>query len=255
MGSDRAVVAAREDRGPPRGTPLGSPPTRIEGDLVRAQERNRLGRRAQGVGLFGSHRLAPIARLATAGSLGEAASRTAQSPGGEGPDRLVPSVHRWLVRSGPKRGAQTGPNPTDRAKTGTKRHLVTEKKGIPLVAALTGANVHDVKVALAVVQAIPPIQGRRGRPRRRPQRLYGDKGYDSNPLRQALREMGIQPEIARRRTKDRLGKYRWVVERAFSWINQFRRLRIRYERLAEIHLAFLYLGCAVICWRKLIQWL
>jgi len=132
---------------------------------------------------------------------------------------------------------------------------VTEKKGIPLVATLTGANVHDVKVALAVVQAIPPIQGRRGRPRRRPQRLYGDKGYDSNPLRQALREMGIQPEIARRRTQDRLGKYRWVVERAFSWINQFRRLRIRYERLAEIHLAFLYLGCAVICWRKLIQWL
>ena len=120
---------------------------------------------------------------------------------------------------------------------------------------LTGANTHDVKAALATLQSIPPIQGRRGRPRRRPERLHGDKGYDSDPLRRALRQMRIRPEISRRRTKDRLGKYRWVVERAFSWINQFRRLRIRYERLAEMHLAFLYLGCAVICWRALTQWL
>ena len=120
---------------------------------------------------------------------------------------------------------------------------------------LTGANTHDVKAALATVQSIPPIQGRRGRPRRRPERLHGDKGYDSDPLRRALRQMRIRPEISRRRTKDRLGKYRWVVERAFSWINQFRRLRIRYERLAEMHLAFLYLGCAVICWRALTRWL
>ncbi len=120
---------------------------------------------------------------------------------------------------------------------------------------LTGANTHDVKAALSTVQSIPPIQGRRGRPRRRPERLHGDKGYDSDPLRRALRQMRIRPEISRRRTKDRLGKYRWVVERAFSWINQFRRLRIRYERLAEMHLAFLYLGCAAICWRALTQWL
>ena len=132
---------------------------------------------------------------------------------------------------------------------------MTEKKGIPLVVTLTGANAHDVTAALPTVHAIAPIKGRRGRPRCRPRRLYGDKGYDSEPLRHALRALRIQPEIAKRRTQDHLGRYRWVVERAFSWINQFRRLRIRYERLAEIHLAFLYLGCAIICWRKLVQWL
>jgi len=131
---------------------------------------------------------------------------------------------------------------------------VTEAQGIPLAITLTGANVHDVKQAEAMVQAIPPIQGRRGRPRRRPQRLVGDKAYDSDPLRQTLKRMGIQAELPKRRTKDRLGRYRWVVERTISWLNQFRRLRIRYERHPEIHLAFLQLGCALICWRALTQW-
>ena len=131
---------------------------------------------------------------------------------------------------------------------------MTEAQGIPLAITLTGANVHDVKQAEAMVQAIPPIQGRRGRPRRRPQRLVGDKAYDSDPLRQTLKRMGIQAELPKRRTKDRLGRYRWVVERTISWLNQFRRLRIRYERHPEIHLAFLQLGCALICWRALTQW-
>lgn len=131
---------------------------------------------------------------------------------------------------------------------------MTEAQGIPLAILLTGANVHDVTQAEAMVQAIPPIQGPRGRPRQRPQRLVGDKAYDSNPLRQTLKRMGIQAELPKRRTKDRLGRYRWVVERTISWLNQFRRLRIRYERHPEIHLAFLQLGCALICWRALTQW-
>lgn len=114
--------------------------------------------------------------------------------------------------------------------------------------------MHDVTQAEAMVQAIPPIRGRRGRPRRKPQRLVGDKAYDSNPLRQTLKRMGIQAELPKRRTKDRLGRYRWVVERTISWLNQFRRLRIRYERRPEIHLAFLQLGCALICWRAITQW-
>lgn len=131
---------------------------------------------------------------------------------------------------------------------------MTEAQGIPLAITLTGANVHDVTQAEAMVQAIPPIRGRRGRPRRRPERLVGDKAYDSDPLRLTLKRMGIQAELPKRRTQDRLGRYRWVVERTLSWLNQFRRLRIRYERRPEIHLAFLQLGCALICWRALTQW-
>ena len=48
-----------------------------------------------------------------------------------------------------------------------------------------------------------------------------------------------------------LGRWRWVVERTFAWLNQFRRLRVRYEKRADIHEAFLSLGCILICWRLL----
>ncbi len=92
-----------------------------------------------------------------------------------------------------------------------------------------------------------------GRPRRKPDRLYADRGYDSARHRDALRERGIEPVIAKRRTEhgSGLGMYRWVVERTLSWLHQHRRLRVRYDRRADIHEAFLTLGCALICWKKL----
>lgn len=65
----------------------------------------------------------------------------------------------------------------------------------------------------------------------------------------------IQPRIARRgiESSARLGRHRWVVERTLSWLNRYRRLKVRYERRAEIHQAFLSLGCALICWGFLQQ--
>lgn len=104
---------------------------------------------------------------------------------------------------------------------------------------------------LEVVDAIVPVRCRRGgRPRRRPDKLHADKAYDSKELRVGLRQRGITPRIARRGidSSERLGRYRWVVERTGAWLNQFRRLRIRYERRDDIHQAFLDLGCALICW-------
>jgi transposase len=67
-----------------------------------------------------------------------------------------------------------------------------------------------------------------------------------------LRSRGIIPRIARRgiESSERLGRYRWVVERTLSWLNRFRRLKVRYERRAEIHEAFLSLGCALVCWKQ-----
>jgi transposase len=80
-----------------------------------------------------------------------------------------------------------------------------------------------------------------------------DRGYDHDKYRRALRARGVRPVIARRRAGhgSGLGRQRWVVERTLAWLHNFRRLRTRYERLAELHLAFLHLGCALICWRML----
>jgi transposase len=126
---------------------------------------------------------------------------------------------------------------------------VTDANGIPLAATLTGANDHDVTQLLPLVEAIPPVRGQRGRPRRRPRRLQGDRAYDSKRHREALRKRGIQPVLARRNTEhgSGLGVYRWVVERTISWLHQLRRLRTRYERRDDIHEAFLTLGCIVVC--------
>ena len=150
-------------------------------------------------------------------------------------------------------GQQTGPNPTDRAKLGSKRHLICDGNGVPLAIQLTGANRNDSQHALALVDAIPLLQGQRGRPRFRPDCVIGDRGYDAEAIRQALRFRGIKPMLAKRNTEhgSGLGRSRWVIERTFAWLSQFRRLRVRYEKRADIHEALLSLGCALICWNFL----
>jgi len=122
-----------------------------------------------------------------------------------------------------------------------------------LAITLTGANAHDVTQLLPLVDGIRPVPGKRGRPRRRPQRVQGDRGYDSQPHREKLRQRGIQPVLARRNTEhgSGLGVFRWVVERTLAWLHQFRRLRTRYDRRDDIHEAFMSLGCAMICWNYL----
>lgn len=117
---------------------------------------------------------------------------------------------------------------------------------------LTGANTHDVTQLIPLVDAIPPLSGGKpGRPRSRPQRVQGDRAYHSQAHRQALRERGIQPVLARRNTPhgSGLGLTRWVVERTFSWLHGLRRLRTRFDRRDDIHQAFLKLGCALVCWK------
>jgi transposase len=83
--------------------------------------------------------------------------------------------------------------------------------------------------------------------------LLGDRGYDSRAHRQALRARRITPVIAKRETEhgSGLGKQRWVIERTISWLHQHRRLRVRYERRADIHEAFLSIACSLICLKQL----
>jgi transposase len=118
---------------------------------------------------------------------------------------------------------------------------------------LTAGNRNDITQLLALLDAIKPVHGRRGRPRKRPDQVIADRGYDSDHHRRELRRRGITPRLARRETEhgSGLGVYRWVIERSFSWLHQFRRLRTRYERDPSMHEAFMHLACAIICWRRL----
>jgi transposase len=118
---------------------------------------------------------------------------------------------------------------------------------------LTGGHRNDVTQLLPLLDAIPPIRGLRGRPRRRPGKVYADRGYHHDTYRRLLRARGITPVIARRGTAhgSGLGRLRWVVERTFAWLHAFRRLRTRYQRRADTHQAMLSLACSIICLRKL----
>src|SRR5215213_624919 len=98
-----------------------------------------------------------------------------------------------------KGGEKTGKNPTDRGKPGSKRHLVSDKNGVPLAVVLTAANIHDSTVFEEAVDAIEPIKGpREGRPRKRPEKLNADKGYNAKKCRKALRKRRIKSRIARK---------------------------------------------------------
>lgn len=223
-------------------------------DLVRAAHRHPVGVPATGAGLRVGHDvLAPAAGL-------ERGRRLAAAP--RGPARrtersfaagLVPPRGRLPPRQSAKRGSRTGPSPVDRGRAGSKHHLITDGHGTPLAVLLAGGNRNDVTQLLPLLDAIPPVRGRVGRPRRKPDSLFADRGYDHDIYRHQVRERGIAPAIARRGTQHGtgLGTYRWVIERSFAWLHGFRRLCISWERRADIHEAFLKLACRSITHRQL----
>lgn len=128
---------------------------------------------------------------------------------------------------------------------------MTEGAGIPLSFSLTGGNRNDVTELESLIEAVPPVRGRRGRPRQRPEELYGDRAYDHDKYRKKVRAKGIRPQIARRGQPhgSGLGKVRWVVERTIAWYYGMKRLRIRWERRDDIHEAFLGVATCIITWR------
>ncbi|MCZ6654724.1 MAG: transposase [Planctomycetota bacterium] len=103
----------------------------------------------------------------------------------------------------------------------------------------SAANVHDSNMAIALVETIGPIKQALGRPRRRPEVLLADPAYDAeDKIRQPLRRRGILPLIAERNTPhgSGLGQLRCVVEAAFNWLFNHRRLRVRYEKREDLRL-------------------
>ena len=148
-----------------------------------------------------------------------------------------------------------GPNPTDRAKSGAKRSLLTEANGIPIGLAIEGANKVDFKLVRQTLQSIPIP-----RPEPTPQAPQGmclDKGYDFDEVRALLQEFGFTAHIRARGEEAKAIKQeagfrarRWVVERTHSWMNRFRRLLVRWEKKAVNYLAFLHLACAYITYKR-----
>ena len=138
--------------------------------------------------------------------------------------------------------------------------VVVDGQGIPLGSTLASASPAEVKLAEQTLEAIKVPRSGKGRPKKRPARLIGDKAYDSDPLDQRLKEEKDIELIAphkqnRKRTKTQDGRKlrryrrRWKVERLFAWLHNFRRLPIRYEYHAENFLGMIQLGCAIILMR------
>ena len=120
---------------------------------------------------------------------------------------------------------------------------------MPLTVALMSGNRNDVTHLLPLVDGITLVAGKVGPPRQRSARIVADRGYDHDSYRRELWHRGVKPIIARRGTEhgSGLGRWRWVVERTFAWLHNYRRLRIRWERDPVVHMAFLTLACARIC--------
>ncbi len=196
--------------------------------------------------------LAAAAGLARGGRLGPCACQVARQNAWRGRPRLVACLGGLLFRAGQKGGRGTGPSPVDRGKKGTKRHLVVEGHGTPLGLIMTPANRNDGPELEAVLDAVPPVRGRRGHPRRRPDKLHGDKAYDSHRCRGHCRRRGIKARFARRgiEGRDHLGRHRWKVERTHARFGGFRRLVTRYERRDDIHLGLNLLAMCVITHRQ-----
>ncbi|MFF0033778.1 IS5 family transposase [Streptomyces avermitilis] len=154
-------------------------------------------------------------------------------------------------RAGRSARPKSGPSPVDRARPGSKHHVVTDAQGIPLAVSLTGGNRNDVTQLLPLLDKIPAVAGVVGRPRRRPDALLADRAYDHDKYRRLLWDRGIRPVIAERGVEhgSGLGIFRWVVERTIAWLHGFRRLRIRWERRDDIHEAFLGLATCLITHR------
>ncbi|MFE8910436.1 IS5 family transposase [Streptomyces globisporus] len=162
---------------------------------------------------------------------------------------VVDGSHIRALKGGSKRGR----SPVGRGRTGSKPHLIPDATGSPLAAALTGGNRHGVTQVIPRLKAVPPVRGKRSRPRHRPDVVPADRGYDHDRYRRLVWDLGVKPRIARRGTEhgSGLGTQPRVVEHAFAHLHWFRRMRIRWEIRNDIHEAFLSMGCALICWRRL----
>lgn len=150
-------------------------------------------------------------------------------------------------------GDHVGANPVDRGKPGSKLHVACEGSGLPLAVVVTAANINDGMLLEALLDDVPAVLGPSGRRRCRPSTVHADKAYDARHCRAYLRRRGIRCRIARRGVESsaRLGRHRWKVERALSWLGCWRRLQVRWDRGSGRFFAFVLVACALTCFNRL----
>lgn len=162
----------------------------------------------------------------------------------------------------PLGGEKTGKNPTDRAKSGSKRHVLVDRRGVPLALTLSGANVPDYQCAEATLTHLVIRRSwRDDRGALVVRHFCADKGYDYAEVYQVAKRLGYRVHIPHRRrrgepipppvTGRRHPARRWVVERTNSWHNRFRALKIRWEKKSENYEALVHFACALITARFL----
>jgi putative transposase len=147
-----------------------------------------------------------------------------------------------------------GKNPTDRGKPGTKKSLLVEGDGGPLGVVIDGANIPDMKLLEATIEAVVV---ERPDPDEVEQHLSLDKGYDNPTGHEVVEKHGyighIRPIREDRREKRRPGRRkprRWVVERTLAWLSKCRAILIRYDKHAVNYLGLIQLACALLWYRR-----
>ena len=223
-------------------------PSGIERHPVGAAHRGRVGRSARALPL----RLDLLSTLQLLGAprrVARDSGGVSPRPGRPGQDRFVRMLCRRHLRGGEKGGFAVGK--TKRGK-GTKLMVIADAAGLPLAVHTTSASPHEVTLVEATLDQTLTV----GQPRR----LIGDLAYDSDPLDQRLAAQGVELIAPHKRnrvkpaTQDKraLRRYRrrWKVERLFAWLNKYKRVITRWDRLIDHFNAFVYLACAMILLRR-----
>jgi len=133
--------------------------------------------------------------------------------------------------------------------------VIADARGLPLLVDTTPANVRDEVPAIPMVRRLPAVQGPRGRPRRKPKALLGDRGYGFPKIIAAVVAMGILSMLAPRGSEhgSGLGRLRYVIEQTLAAFSQFRRIKFCYERWGKHFQAFHDLAASIICFNRLRQ--
>jgi putative transposase len=154
----------------------------------------------------------------------------------------------------PLGGDATGPNPTDRGKLGTKRHILSDARGAPLSVVISAANRNDMKVADDTLDGV--VVARPAPDPAHPQHLCRDKGFDYPETRQAAEQRGYVVHTPARgldppppSPAERHPARRWIIERTNSWHNRFRKLKTRYEKHAANYLGLAQFACCLMVYR------
>jgi transposase len=259
VGKDPPLAPETAETSPGWETSQGRPQSAGRHFVDSAQWRSLAGS-ARGIPLT-VHLLAAAARLGRARGL---AHHLARIPGGIEPTRatrLERIVSGRQFRAGEKRGPKVGK--TKRGK-GTKWMVVVDGQGVPLGKQLYSASPNEVRLAEETLASIRVSRRHHGgRPRQKPERVIGDRAYDSDPLRQRLGERDIELIAPHRwnrskpRTQDgralRRYRRRWKIERTLAWLGNFRRLVVRYDRSDTIYEAFFNIACFMIVLRRVLK--